>query len=182
MNNYAGYKKLVSTVSQVSEDDVLPLKYKDIIMIDVVLSGLGSRCAEIVRRRFGLRGERQKLREIARVFVVSSECIRQVEIRALIKLRHPSRIENFQRLTKSWSERQKQRSETSLLDRRVEDFELSTRTLNAVRHIGVVTIGELAAKSEVEMLKTKDFGRKSLFELRCLLNHLGLDFAPDPRY
>lgn len=67
--------------------------------------------------------------------------------------------------------------EVPLIGRRVEDFELSARTLNAVRSKHIGTLVELASKTEREMLKIRNFGRKGLLELKSLLQSLGLDFA-----
>lgn len=181
-SDYAGYRKLVSKVLEVPEDDILPLRYDDIGMIDVALAGLGSRNAEILQRRFGLRGERQTLQSIAERFLVRRERIRQLEAKALDKLRHPSRIRNFLGFTNAELERQRQIDKTPLLERYVEHFELSVRTLDALDAAGVQTLMDLTTKTEREMLMMPNFGRKSLVELKNLLHGLDLDFAPDKRH
>jgi DNA-directed RNA polymerase subunit alpha len=63
------------------------------------------------------------------------------------------------------------------LYRRVTDFELSVRSGNALKNAGIKVIGELVIKSESEMLKTKNFGRNSLTEMKNLLNGMGLTFG-----
>ncbi len=55
------------------------------------------------------------------------------------------------------------------LDRSVEELELSVRSSNCLRNTNIRYIGELVQKSESEMLKTKNFGRKSLIEIKNLL-------------
>jgi DNA-directed RNA polymerase subunit alpha len=71
-----------------------------------------------------------------------------------------------------------------VLLRSVEDLELSVRSANCLKNAGINTIGELVQKTEVEMLKTKNFGRKSLSEIKDILGEyglafgMGLDFAP----
>lgn len=55
------------------------------------------------------------------------------------------------------------------LDRSVEELELSVRSSNCLRNANIRYIGELVQKSEAEMLKTKNFGRKSLNEIKNLL-------------
>lgn len=177
MNNYAGYKKLVSKVLDVNESDILPLKNIDLAIIDRTIQVAGNRYYRVLSGRFGLFGVRQTLRKIAEGFEVTPERIRQLEARALTKLRHPSRIKNFELFTKTGLEKQERVEETPLLERKVEDFELSVRTLNGVRSAGVGTLGELARKTEREMIKIRGFGRKSLAELKNLLQSLGLDFA-----
>jgi DNA-directed RNA polymerase subunit alpha len=60
------------------------------------------------------------------------------------------------------------------LFRPVEDLELSVRSANCLQNADIKYIGELVQKSEQEMLKTKNFGRKSLNEIKELLRELGL--------
>ena len=55
------------------------------------------------------------------------------------------------------------------LSRGVEDLELSVRSANCLRNANILYIGELVQKTEAEMLKTKNFGRKSLNEIKQLL-------------
>ncbi|HUR36394.1 MAG TPA: DNA-directed RNA polymerase subunit alpha, partial [Terriglobales bacterium] len=52
------------------------------------------------------------------------------------------------------------------LNRSVEELELSVRSYNCLKNANIQTIGELVQKSEAEMLKTKNFGRKSLNEIK----------------
>ena len=67
-----------------------------------------------------------------------------------------------------------------ILMRSVEDLELSVRSANCLKNAGINTIGELVQKSEAEMLKTKNFGRKSLSEIKDILNEYGLVFGMKP--
>ena len=60
------------------------------------------------------------------------------------------------------------------LNRSVEELELSVRSYNCLKNANIQTIGELVQKSEAEMLKTKNFGRKSLNEIKEILNSMGL--------
>ncbi|HPD57271.1 MAG TPA: DNA-directed RNA polymerase subunit alpha [Smithellaceae bacterium] len=64
-----------------------------------------------------------------------------------------------------------------ILLRSVEDLELSVRSANCLKNAGINTIGELVQKTEAEMLKTKNFGRKSLSEIKDILNEYGLSFG-----
>jgi len=58
--------------------------------------------------------------------------------------------------------------------RRVEELELSVRSSNCLLNADIKYIGELVQKSEMEMLKTKNFGRKSLNEIKEILTEMGL--------
>jgi DNA-directed RNA polymerase subunit alpha len=61
--------------------------------------------------------------------------------------------------------------------RHVDDLELSVRSANCLKNAGINLIGELVQKSEAEMLKTKNFGRKSLNEIREILAEQGMGFG-----
>ncbi len=60
------------------------------------------------------------------------------------------------------------------LDKSVEELELSVRSYNCLKNANIRTIRELVQKSEAEMLKTKNFGRKSLNEIKDILQGMGL--------
>jgi len=60
------------------------------------------------------------------------------------------------------------------LNRSVEELELSVRSYNCLKNANIQTIGELVCKTEAEMLKTKNFGRKSLNEIKEILASMGL--------
>lgn len=60
------------------------------------------------------------------------------------------------------------------LFRSVDDLELSVRSANCLKNANIRFIGELVIKSEAEMLKTKNFGRKSLNEIKEILSKMGL--------
>src|SRR5580693_8858861 len=64
-----------------------------------------------------------------------------------------------------------------VLNRSVEELELSVRSYNCLKNANIQTIGELVQKTEAEMLRTKNFGRKSLNEIREILANMGLTFG-----
>lgn len=72
------------------------------------------------------------------------------------------------------------------LYRLVDELELSVRSANCLKNAGIKYIGELVSRSEAEMLKTQNFGRKSLNEIKDILGEMGLtlgmklDNFPDP--
>ncbi len=59
----------------------------------------------------------------------------------------------------------------------VEDLELSVRSYNCLKNANIKTIADLVQKTEQEMLRTKNFGRKSLNEIKEILNGMGLRFG-----
>lgn len=72
------------------------------------------------------------------------------------------------------------------LYRSVDELELSVRSANCLKNAGIKLIGELVSRTEAEMLKTQNFGRKSLNEIKDILGEMGLTLGmkvegfPDP--
>ncbi len=66
-----------------------------------------------------------------------------------------------------------------LLDKSVEELELSVRSSNCLRAAEIKTIGDLVQKGEPEMLKFRNFGRKSLKEIQDILGEMNLHFGMD---
>lgn len=74
------------------------------------------------------------------------------------------------------------------LFRSVDELELSVRSNNCLKNANIRTIGELVQKTETEMLKTRNFGKKSLNEIKAILTEMGLslgmkleNFPPKPK-
>jgi DNA-directed RNA polymerase subunit alpha len=63
------------------------------------------------------------------------------------------------------------------LDKSVEELELSVRSYNCLKNANIRTIRELVAKTENDLLKTKNFGRKSLNEIKEILQTMGLSLG-----
>ena len=59
----------------------------------------------------------------------------------------------------------------------VNEIELSVRAANCLNNANITTVGELATKSEPEMLKYRNFGKKSLNEIKAKLEQLGLSLG-----
>jgi DNA-directed RNA polymerase subunit alpha len=66
-----------------------------------------------------------------------------------------------------------------LLNESVEELELSVRSANCLKTANIKTIGDLVRKTESDMLKYKNFGRKSLNEIKEILVGMGLSFGMD---
>jgi DNA-directed RNA polymerase subunit alpha len=75
--------------------------------------------------------------------------------------------------------------ENEHLSKPVEELELSVRAFNCLKNAEIRYIGELVNRTESEMLKTKNFGKKSLTEIKDVLRSMGLslgmkvEFSPD---
>jgi DNA-directed RNA polymerase subunit alpha len=66
---------------------------------------------------------------------------------------------------------------TEHLDRSVDELELSVRTANCLQNESIRFIGELVQRTEADLLRTKNFGRKCLVEVREILGGLGLQLG-----
>jgi len=90
---------------------------------------------------------------------------------------HFSIIEDLNTFIKQ-SENMTQREEpvvNSKLDRKIEDLDLSVRSYNCLKRANINTVGELTQKTEEEMMKVRNLGRKSLKEVVQKLREIGLD-------
>ena len=65
----------------------------------------------------------------------------------------------------------------TLLQKEIDDLNLSVRSANCLRNANINTVGDLVVRSEKEMLETKNFGRKSLNEIQKVLDRMGLSFG-----
>jgi DNA-directed RNA polymerase subunit alpha len=65
----------------------------------------------------------------------------------------------------------------ALLDTNVDELELSVRSANCLKNAGIRTLRELVQRTEKDMLETKNFGRKSLNEIKEILREKGLAFG-----
>ena len=63
-----------------------------------------------------------------------------------------------------------------VLEMPIEDLELSVRSYNCSKRAGITTVEDLANKSEADMMKVRNLGKKSLDEVINKLHSLGLDF------
>ncbi len=93
---------------------------------------------------------------------------------------HMSIFINFEEDVQEQSEPVASRSASSSnenLDRSVDELELSVRSYNCLKNSDIKTIRDLVQKSEGEMLKTKNFGRKSLNEIKDILSSMGLSLG-----
>src|SRR5580693_3424126 len=79
--------------------------------------------------------------------------------------------------TSTSSEERKPEIKNENLNRSVEELELSVRSYNCLKNANIQSIGELVQKTEAEMLKTKNFGRKSLNEIKEILGTMGLSLG-----
>ncbi len=215
---------------------ITPAKKK---AIDEILQTLTERDRQVIGMRFGLDGYDgpKDLDRISQEWSVTEERVRQVEAKAIRRLRHPSRsrrlvyikglvteqdAQNYLDNLKMQSERDRWRVElyseieqdvlgniardpalrrkvderrqvdedlrkpadkkvdilsSDRLNDPVEELEFSVRTSNCLFNLGIKTIGDLARLTEVELLRCKNFGRRSLRELEEALKPYNIKLA-----
>ena len=66
-----------------------------------------------------------------------------------------------------------------ILEKSIEEMDLSVRSFNCLKRAGIATVEDLTNKTESEMMKVRNLGKKSLDEVTNKLHALGLDFAPE---
>ena len=66
-----------------------------------------------------------------------------------------------------------------VLEMSIEDLELSVRSFNCLKRAGIATVEDLVNKSETDMMKVRNLGKKSLDEVTNKLRSLGFDFASE---
>tara|TARA_Y100000310_G_scaffold315414_1_gene365906 strand:+ start:3342 stop:4199 length:858 start_codon:yes stop_codon:yes gene_type:complete len=128
---------------------------------------------------------------------LSSSRIHQIHESAVKKLRHSSRrddlkivlqmtkklplaelIEIYGEFCGAFSSSSSDSIER-ILSKPLCDYSVSARTANALEHLGIDTVGDLASKKASDFLSLKNCGRKSLLELRAILGIYDLDFRPE---
>lgn len=74
---------------------------------------------------------------------------------------------------------QKKEEENKLLEMSIEELDLSVRSYNCLKRAGINSLEDLAKRSEDDMMKVRNLGKKSLEEVQNKLISLGLDFKPN---
>jgi len=86
-------------------------------------------------------------------------------------------IEEEETLPSELPEEKEEEIPKELFYKNIDDLELSVRALNCLKNANIRLIGELVQKTEEELLKTKNFGRKSLNEIKNVLHQMGLSLG-----
>lgn len=84
---------------------------------------------------------------------------------------------NFEEKKEEGVDKQEELSFDPILLERVDGLELSVRSYNCLKNDNIIYLGDLVTKSETDILKTQNFGRKSLNEIKAILANLGLRFG-----
>lgn len=197
-------KMLVRRVLAKERSGIMPIWGEQVFAeLDQMLLTLTEREQNIIRNRFGIDiDEPMTFRKIAHDIYRNPERIRQIEIKALAKLRHEVLKRQLHILGQPVGdaikrELEQREKETALkaayrdaverhasaevlasrdlhLLRDLDEFDWSVRTRNCMQNANIVLVGELVQWTERGILRTKNFGRKSLKEVKEVLAELGL--------
>jgi DNA-directed RNA polymerase subunit alpha len=97
---------------------------------------------------------------------------------AKVLARHLGKLINFEEEPEEESvEIEEEEKVNEHLFRSVDELELSVRSYNCLKNANIRTIGELVQKTDAEMLKTRNFGKKSLNEIKAILAEMGLSLG-----
>jgi DNA-directed RNA polymerase subunit alpha len=97
---------------------------------------------------------------------------------AKVLTRHLSKLINFEEEPEEETiEVEEEEKINEHLLRSVDELELSVRSYNCLKNANIRTIGELVQKTDAEMLKTRNFGKKSLNEIKSILTEMGLSLG-----
>lgn len=169
-----GGKGYVAASSAEKEDKVIGL-----IPIDAIFSPVKNVYYKIDQTRVGQRTDYDKLT----MFVTTDGSMKPDDAVALAARIVQDQLQEFINFDEpKFSDREPELLELSFnrnLLRKVEELELSVRSANCLKNENIIYIGDLVQKTESEMLKTPNFGRKSLNEIKIVLDIMGLSLGMD---
>lgn len=213
---YQAYQKIVQKI----KEGGLAWTPKKREFVEETLKTLSEREQKVLAERFGFYSKAKTLEEVSAEQGYTRERIRQIEAKALHRLRNPSRskplkfvnglvtdadIDAYQvqhretQEKEQWYQKLYQEIRESVirevslspsllrqvkevsqelgiphLSKPVEELELSVRAANCLSNANIKTVGDLVQRTETELLRSKNFGRKSLKEIKEVLAEMSL--------
>ena len=173
------------TLSQ-REKDVLQMRYGELLCIDDVARRYGvtrERIRQIeykALRRLGKPVPKPIERRHADLILLDDG---EIEIRedgkAIYRKAYNPEDNILENLVQAYFEWKRVTEMTKLSDIFIEDLDLSVRSYNCLRRAGILTLNDLTKKTEIDMMKVRNLGRKSMKEVREKLNAMGFDFKEE---
>lgn len=150
-----------------------------------ILWSLTSREQFVLVHRLGLTGEPKKTwKELGELLEVSRTRARDIYLKAIRRLQSPTRAMVRTRLEHDAPKLEITklsdgfvRSDNLNLRKPLDEFEMTTRLSHCLQAYGTQYVGEVITKTERQLLQSKNFGRKSLCELKVILAELGLQLG-----
>jgi DNA-directed RNA polymerase subunit alpha len=164
--------------AELNKKEDLPL---DVIPVDSIFTPVKKVNFEVENTRVGQRTDYEKL--ILEVWTNGAVSPKDAVVYAgNILQRHLDIFVNFGQLPEEEAEEEEEMTpaEIALYEKLrlpISELELSVRSSNCLREANIKTIADLVVKTESDMLALKNFGKKSLNEIKTLLNNMGLSFG-----
>lgn len=174
-------ERLIRIILRTDELIILSLPEEDKI-IEILNEKLNNRECEVIKHRFGFYGKPKTLEEVAKLYAITRDRIRQIEGSALRKLRNPVALSkllpDYDLKMKELVQTQRMVDINSYLDAEVdksknvdsyiipiEMLNLSTRTYRTLKRAGVNYIGDLVKYTITDLKRIRNLGNKSIDEL-----------------
>lgn len=154
-----------------------------VIVLDAIFTPIRRVNYEVENMRVGERTDYNRLRffiETDGTISPAEALEKSIEIminhlKAIIGFQEAPEVAEEAVLTSIPGEGEKEKIEDAeILKTRIEDLQISSRTLNALSHAGIRTVGGLARKKEADLLKTEGVGKKAVQEIRRALGNYGM--------
>ena len=101
------------------------------------------------------------------------------ELEKLVKKEQRRKYKAEVKETKAVKVEKEESKKEKVLEMSIEDLELSVRSFNCLKRAAISTVEDLTNKTEADMMKVRNLGKKSLDEVTNKLHALGLDFAKE---
>lgn len=152
------------------------INFKNFIPIDSLYSPILRCCYSIDNSRIGSKTEYDKL-----IFTIETNGSLTPEMSLSLSSKvlqnQLQTFVAFRELKETRKNKEKKLPFHPNLLRKVSDLELSVRSQNCLQNSNIIYVGDLVCKSEIQMLKTANFGKKSLNEIKNLLLKMDLEFG-----
>jgi len=165
-----------------SNENIVPDQTIGIIPVDSIFTPIKTVKFDVENVRIGDKNDFEKLtfEIITDGSITPDDALTQAAkiLRDHIQLFINFDLEQEEELQESTKDTEAERIRKMLLTN-VEELELSVRSHNCLKAANITILGDLVRKDEAEMLKFRNFGRKSLAELMDIVEEMGLDFGMD---
>jgi len=154
-----------------------PQRQEDLLYVDTVFNPVKKVDFFVERTRVGRRTDFDKLT----LEIWTDSSVSPVEAlghAAKVLTHHLNTLINFEEEPEEETiEVEEEEKINEHLLRSVDELELSVRSYNCLKNANIRTIGELVQKTDTEMLRTRNFGKKSLNEIKAILTEMGLSLG-----
>lgn len=120
----------------------------------------------------------EALAKASEVFIENLKLFQNIEDISIEEVVPEAEIDDPQNSQNSVAPSSPEDDAKKVLNTTIEDLDLSVRSFNCLKRAGISVVGDLVARSEEDMMKVRNLGRKSLEEVKKKLDEMGLSFKP----